>query len=149
MLQKPSPIARVTKAYRHLERLTELMRVMVKFGFGDLFDRLGLGDILVRARKLVGLSEGPPGLTRPQRLRLALEEMGLVFIKLGQYLSTRRDILSNDYLNEFSLLQDSVPALPLSEILGIIKAELDDDLLEDVSVIRWLPLLWARFTRPV
>jgi ubiquinone biosynthesis protein len=107
---------------------------MVKFGFGDLFDRLGLGDILIRARKLVGLAERSPGLTRPQRLRLALEEMGLVFIKLGQYLSTRRDILPDEYLEEFVRLQDSVPALPLGEVLEIIKGELDEEVLLDVSL---------------
>ncbi|MDR2141231.1 MAG: hypothetical protein LBR11_05465 [Deltaproteobacteria bacterium] len=133
MSPKTSPIARMTKAYRHLERLTELTRVMVKFGFGDLFDTLGLGVILVRARKLVGLAERPPGLTRPQRLTMALEEMGLVFVKLGQYLSTRQDIMPSEYLQEFARLQDSVPALPLSEILNIIKVELDEDLFMDVS----------------
>ncbi|MDR1576800.1 MAG: hypothetical protein LBT86_01035 [Deltaproteobacteria bacterium] len=130
---KVSPIARVTRAYRHLERLTELTRVMVKFGFGDLFNTLGLGDILIRARKLVGLSERPPGLTRPQRLTMALEEMGLVFVKLGQYLSTRQDITPAEYLKEFSRLQDAVPALPLAEVLSVIKGELDEDSLLEVA----------------
>jgi ubiquinone biosynthesis protein len=123
----------MTKAYRHLERLTELTRVMVKFGFGDLFNTLGFGDILIRARKLVGLAERPPGLTRPQRLTMALEEMGLVFVKLGQYLSTRQDITPADYLKEFARLQDAVPALPLEEVLNVIKGELDEDSLLEVS----------------
>ncbi|MDR1395878.1 MAG: hypothetical protein LBK52_06900 [Deltaproteobacteria bacterium] len=129
----PSPLSRITKAYRHLERLTELMRVMAKFGFGEIFDRLGIAEILMHARKLVGLKEGPPGLTRPQRLRLALEEMGLVFIKLGQYLSTRRDILPLPYVQELALLQDKVPALPSAEIREIIKKDLEDDVLLDIS----------------
>ncbi|MDR0550251.1 MAG: hypothetical protein LBI10_12725 [Deltaproteobacteria bacterium] len=130
---KSNPIARVTRAYRHLERLTELTRVMVKFGFGDLFNAIGLGDILIRARKLVGLAEKPPGLSRPKRLTLALEEMGLVFVKLGQYLSSRQDIIPVEYLEAFSTLQDSVPGLQLREVLNIISAELDEETLFEVS----------------
>jgi ubiquinone biosynthesis protein len=106
---------------------------MVKFGFGDLFNAIGLGDILIRARKLVGLAEKPPGLSRPKRLTLALEEMGLVFVKLGQYLSSRQDIIPVEYLEAFSTLQDSVPGLQLREVLNIISAELDEETLFEVS----------------
>lgn len=133
MPNKQSPILRLTRAYRHLERLTEVVRIMVKFGFGDLFDRFGLGDILIKARRLVGLTVPDNRPTRPLRLRQALEEMGPVFIKLGQYLSTRQDILPMDYLDELSLLQDSVAPIPAAQVRKIIAEELDNDVIFDVS----------------
>ena len=133
MSTNPSPIIRITRAYRHLERMTEIMRVMVKFGFGDLFDRMGFGDILTRARRLVGLVVTDRQLSRPKRLRMALEEMGLVFVKLGQYLSTRQDLLPGEYLDELSLLQDSVPPMPPDQVLRIIAEELDEGVLEELS----------------
>jgi ubiquinone biosynthesis protein len=133
MANRISPILRLTKAYRHLERLTEIIRVMVKFGFGDLFDRLGLGDVLGRARRLVGLVYLDRQQNRPRRLRRALEEAGLVFVKLGQYLSTRQDLLPNEYLEELSVLQDSVPPLGVEQVQKIISDELEDGLLLDLS----------------
>ncbi|MDR2302161.1 MAG: phosphotransferase [Deltaproteobacteria bacterium] len=133
MSEQKSPLTRISRAYRHFERLTEVMRIMVKFGFGDLFDRLGLGDILIRARRLVGLAVPDSRPTRPLRLRQALEEMGPVFIKLGQYLSTRQDILPADYLDELTHLQDSVPPIVASEVQKIIAQELDESVIVDIS----------------
>ncbi|MDR0620946.1 MAG: hypothetical protein LBJ61_03605 [Deltaproteobacteria bacterium] len=135
MSDKQNTIIRLSRAYRHLERLTEVIRIMVKFGFGDLFDRLGLGDILIRAKRLVGLAAPDSRPTRPLRLRQALEEMGPVFIKLGQYLSTRQDILPTEYLEEFSHLQDSVPPIPAEEVRRIIDEELDANAISEVSPV--------------
>jgi ubiquinone biosynthesis protein len=113
--------------------MTEIMRVMVKFGFGEVFDRLGFGDVLARARRLVGLVVGDHQLSRPKRLRLALEELGLVFVKLGQYLSTRQDLLPAEYLEELTLLQDSLPPIPPERVARIINEELDEGVLESLS----------------
>ncbi|MDR1486466.1 MAG: hypothetical protein LBT62_00505 [Deltaproteobacteria bacterium] len=132
-MSEQSPIVWLHRAYRHLERFTEIARIMVKFGFGDVFDRLGLGDILVRAKRLVGLSVTDHRLTRPKRLRLAMEELGLVFVKLGQYLSTRQDVLPKEYLDELALLQDTLPPIPTSEVRRIVSEELDSGLLTDIS----------------
>ena len=133
MSDQRSPIVRITRAYRHLERMTEIMRVMVKFGFGEALDRLGLGDVLARARRLVGLVPADRRLSRPRRLRRALEEMGPVFVKFGQYLSTRQDTLPAEYLDELSLLQDDVPPMPRERVLAILAEELDEGVLEDLS----------------
>ncbi|MDR0355865.1 MAG: hypothetical protein LBJ64_09065 [Deltaproteobacteria bacterium] len=133
MANPSSPIIRLTRAYRHLERLTELTRIMVKFGFDEIFDRIGLGDVLLRARRLVGLTVPDHRPTRPRRLRQALEEMGLVFVKLGQYLSTRQDILPPEYLAELAILQDSVPPMPSTEVERILKEELPEGIIEEIS----------------
>ncbi|MDR1166457.1 MAG: hypothetical protein LBO66_11450 [Deltaproteobacteria bacterium] len=131
---QPPSLLRITRAYRNVERITELMKVMVKFGFGDLFIAIGLGDLLLRVKRLAGLGKDSLGpLPRPKRLRLALEEMGLVFVKLGQYLSTRQDILPQEYIQEFALLQDNVQPIPFSEIKKIIAASLEENALLDVE----------------
>ncbi|MDR2352694.1 MAG: hypothetical protein LBF22_05930 [Deltaproteobacteria bacterium] len=126
------PFFGVTRAYRHMERVTELVKIMAKFGFGDLFQSIGLGDILQKVKKLAGASPKSP-LTRPRRLRLALEEMGLVFIKLGQYLSTRQDILPPEYLIEFSNLQDKVSPITYEEVKHILEESLDPATFLDIS----------------
>src|SRR3989304_3633620 len=61
---------------------------------------------------------------RAQRLRIALEELGPVFVKLGQLLSTRRDMLPEDIADEFAKLQDNVPPFPGAEARRIIESEL-------------------------
>lgn len=58
---------------------------------------------------------------RPQRIRLAIEELGPTFIKLGQILSTRPDLVSVDIMEELSLLQDQVPAFSSEEALKAIE----------------------------
>lgn len=64
---------------------------------------------------------------RPEHIRLALEELGTTFVKLGQILSTRGDLLPDDYQAELARLQDSAPPVPASAILDTIAAELGCD----------------------
>ena len=61
---------------------------------------------------------------RGQRLREALESLGPVFIKFGQLLSTRRDLLPDDIADELAKLQDQVPAFPVEDAIAIIEKEL-------------------------
>ena len=65
-----------------------------------------------------------PSLSRGERLRKAMEELGPVFIKFGQMLSTRRDLLPDDIADELAKLQDSVPAFPTRESVALIEAAL-------------------------
>lgn len=113
---------------RDLGRLQEIASVFVRHGFGDLVRRSGLAGVLERAGRL--LHREPAGerqeLRPPQRLRRALQELGPTFVKLGQVLATRVDLLPPEWIAELSLLQNAVPALPweavrpqLVEDLGI------------------------------
>jgi ubiquinone biosynthesis protein len=129
-----NPISKVTQAYRHVERITELMKVMVKFGFGDLFATMGLGDVILKVKRVMGVSKiDSSPYSRAKRLRLALEEMGLVYIKLGQYLSTRHDVLPLSYVEEFAKLQDSVPPIGFEDFKKIIKDNLDEGLFKEIE----------------
>lgn len=73
---------------------------------------------------LRGRERTSAGLARS--LRLALEDGGVTFVKLGQVLSTRPDLLAPEFVDELSLLQDNVPAAPWEQVREVLKAELDD-----------------------
>jgi len=117
------PIASLTKLsrfYRHMGRVTEVATVLVKFGFDDLLIRLGLNDLLDHVRGLVGLKMQDRHLSRPERVRLVMEELGVVFIKWGQYLSTRNDLIPEAHIAELTRLQNSVQPVPLEEIEHVL-----------------------------
>ncbi|AMM22696.1 hypothetical protein AX769_21475 (plasmid) [Frondihabitans sp. PAMC 28766] len=87
-----------------------------------------------RTREVVGIlaRQGIDSVRQPTavELRLALEELGPTFIKLGQLLSTRPDLLPPPYIRELSLLLSSVPPVPGTEIVTILEEELGSDITE-------------------
>lgn len=120
----------ITRTYRHLERLLEILGVAVKFGFDDLIDRLKIEQYLHLGRKIFSRKDlaDIEGLSRPKRLRLALEELGPTFVKMGQMLSTRADLLPPDFVIELVRLQDEVAPFPFEQIKEIIETELNTPL---------------------
>ncbi len=102
----------------HLTRSREIASVLIGHGW----------DYLLHSPQRTKLKpkdlQHRPTLTRPEHLRSALEELGTTFIKLGQILSTRADLLPPDYLAELSKLQDSAPAVPFEAIKEAILKEL-------------------------
>jgi ubiquinone biosynthesis protein len=104
--------------------------VFVKHGFGTLIDQMGVLSYLnIRKRIAKHTTENQfTKLTVGQRLRLSLEELGPTFIKLGQIISTRPDLLPQDIIEELEKLQDTVPPFPFEEVRNVIESELDDSL---------------------
>jgi ubiquinone biosynthesis protein len=84
---------------------------------------LGLERVVSAADGLIG-REPPESHTEAENLRLALEELGPTFIKLGQLLSTRADLLSSDYRAELTKLQDAAPRVPSAVVQEIVEREL-------------------------
>ncbi len=113
-------------AVRPLRRYREIIGVLVKYGFEDVVDRMGLARYQALGRRLFRLGERPGAkrLTRAARVRLALEELGPTFVKFGQALSTRVDLLPRDFIAELARLQDEVPPFPAAEAQATIEAEL-------------------------
>jgi len=115
-------------APRQLRRLREIVTVFVRYGFVDVVGRLRLAHYLALGRRLLfpwRSREGEAGpLTPPQRLRLAFQDLGPTFIKFGQALSLRADVLSPELVSELARLQDEVPALEPGQAEAAVESEL-------------------------
>lgn len=108
-------------------RLAELAQVLVRYGFADVARRLGLYEgVPAKVLRRLHLIEQAPDVpeTMGSRMRAALTELGPTFVKFGQILSTRPDLVGPAISAELSRLQDDVAALPFAEIKPIIEAEL-------------------------
>jgi ubiquinone biosynthesis protein len=117
-------IPRVGTAYRHLHRYRQVAMVLIKYGFGDFLDRLRLWEHVNIERRIFRRSHNFAHLTHAERLRLSLEELGPTFVKLGQILSTRPDLVPHDFILELEKLQDQVAPIPTTAAKEIIQSEL-------------------------
>jgi len=111
----------VIQAVRDLQRLREISKVVVKHGFGELLDRTRLWEALGRREVSERPSAAEARATSARRFRDTLAELGPTFIKLGQILSARPDIIPPDFIAELSTLQDRAPPLPLEQVLRLIE----------------------------
>jgi len=110
-------------AGRDLSRLREISSVLIRHGLGDLVRRTGLASALERAGQILHWSEvGKSAEIEPQeRFRRSLEELGPTFVKLGQVLSTRPDLLSPSWITELERLHSKVAPISFDEILPEIE----------------------------
>ncbi|MEA2064980.1 MAG: AarF/ABC1/UbiB kinase family protein [Patescibacteria group bacterium] len=104
---------------RKFKRSRQIMVVLVKYGLDYFIDRSKI-NLLTKIKKN---PKNYQALTLPERLRLALEELGPTFIKFGQILSTRPDFLPPTFIKELAKLQDQVPPFDSSEMQKVIKQE--------------------------
>src|SRR5450631_3644095 len=117
---------RINRSIRSIRRYLNIVRVLSTYGFDQALEMLGLADMLVRSRRLLR-SKSTPDIARlsaAERMRLALEELGPTFVKLGQLLSTRPDVIPHAFVHEFEKLQDNVPSFPFAEVTSQLVQEL-------------------------
>ncbi len=116
----------IGRTYRHLTRYRQILTVFFKYGFGDLVDLLKIDQYIEIGLQMISRNrrERLERMTRAERMRLAMEELGPTYIKLGQVLSTRPDLIPVDFIRELSKLQDEVPPFPFDEVRQIITREL-------------------------
>src|SRR5580765_3878600 len=109
---------------RNLGRLTEIAQVAVRHGFGYFFERHKLTDLIPGRRDGTELLEGSAS-ERGQHLREMLDELGPTFVKFGQLLSMRPDIVPPDIITELRGLQDDVRPFSFDEVQRLIREELE------------------------
>ena len=125
----------------NLKRLQEIIKVLSKYEFGYLIEKIKLKHKIPFVspsydyESLEELDE-----TTPERLRLVLQELGPTFIKLGQTLSTRPDLVGRKIANEFAKLQDDNPPIEFDVIRGVVERELGHPLDEIFSSFESKPL---------
>jgi ubiquinone biosynthesis protein len=92
-----------------------------------LIDKLGIFDYLNIKKRFGGVeADNDSKLSIGERLRLSLEELGPTFVKLGQIISTRPDIIPSEVISELEKLQDAVPPFSFSDVKSLIESEFDD-----------------------
>lgn len=130
---------------QHLRRYREIIFVFIKYGFGAIIDNIGILKHINVRRKILKQTndENIAKLSRGERLRLALEELGPTFIKMGQILSTRSDILPKDVIKELEKLQDKAPAFSFDEVKSVIQNEFGESLEEAYAEFEPTPLAAA------
>lgn len=124
-------IRRFGKTIRNAARFREILSVFAKHGFDDLTSALHLDKYLDMGGKYFKLApRADRHLTRPERFRTALEELGPAFIKLGQMIGNRPDLIPPDWAVELEKLQDAVPPFPAADAKAQVEAQFGAPLAE-------------------
>src|SRR6056297_3736515 len=111
------------KHYRHFQRYSEIAQIFVRNGLGFIISQLDLNKYLP-FKERISHKERPTGKMLAVRIREVLQELGPAYIKLGQLLSTRADILPPIFIKELQKLQDRVPSESFELIEEFLKKEL-------------------------
>lgn len=102
---------------RAAPRLVQILRVLVK-------------------HKFLGALRGKNHWPSPSEVRETFEELGLTFIKFGQVLALRRDVLPDEYINELELLHDKLPAMAFGEVRETVEAQLGEPIASFVLIVQ-------------
>src|SRR3989344_144114 len=110
---------------KELERLREIIDVLFEQEFGYFIDKLQLRTHLLFHKRIdrKRFTKEYDASSMPVRLRISMEKLGGGFVKLGQLLSLRPDLISKEYVDEFSKLQDNVEEIPYEDVVNVIESE--------------------------
>lgn len=124
------------KTISNLGRFKDMVTILIRYGFKDLMKRFHLpgSHLVMKAQKTDW------ELSTHQRIRLALEELGPTFIKFGQILSLRIDLLPAELIRELQKLQDEVPPLPFAEIQHLLEENLGAKVEDFFSIFEKEPI---------
>ncbi len=142
------PGIELARSYKYLGRYRQVVGVLIKHGFGEVLDRMNIaGYVQLGGRRL--FSRKPPDTTQswPERIRLALEELGPSFVKMGQIMSTRPFLIPPELVNELAKLQDQVAPFPFEEVKQAIKREFDQPIEELFSEFDEEPIAAASLSQ--
>jgi ubiquinone biosynthesis protein len=128
---------------RDANRFRQILVVLVRHGFGALVERLQLDERWLVKKLLERGAAEAERLPLERRVVLAIHDLGSTFVKLGQILSTRPDLLPPALVAELETLQDAVPPLPFDEVRAVLRAELGRELEDVYDDFRPAPLASA------
>lgn len=111
---------------KNINRLRQIINILIRHGFGELVSQLHIFRFYILGKRFfASRSDDAKAHKSPaERLRLALEELGPTFVKLGQLLSTRADWFPDEWSIEFKKLQDKVPPFPYEQVKELVESEL-------------------------
>jgi ubiquinone biosynthesis protein len=117
---------RIGQQLRELNRLRHIAEILARNGLGMLLDQTELGRLLPGSwrRRAERANEQLARMSIPERVRHTLEDLGPTYIKLGQLLSGRGDLLPAGYIEELTKLLDAAPAFPYEQVVRQIEHEL-------------------------
>lgn len=130
------------QSYQDLMRLRHIAQILIKNGLGFVIDQMGLNRLLTLRRRSKE-AEQASSYSMPERVRLTLEELGPTFVKLGQLMSTRPDILPPQYIAELSKLLDAVPPFECEVVVETVESELEGSLDELFATFAHTPVASA------
>jgi ubiquinone biosynthesis protein len=134
---------RLDQTISSFARLRQIANTLVRHGLSMWVDRTRLRYFLSVGGLIRRLRPPKQALTLPQRLRSAMEELGPTFIKLGQMLSMRPDMIPLTWALEFAKLQDATPAFPSAQAIAIVEEELEKPLSELFATFNPEPIACA------
>lgn len=130
-----------------IRRLFKITKVVIKYRLDDLLFDIPILPFWVRIFKKFlpwrWFRRKPLSISRGDRIRLSFEELGPVFVKFGQMLSTRQDLLPADILSSLASLQDNVPPFPTEQSISLIESQLGMKVSEAFSQFNYQPLASA------
>ena len=115
----------IFQTFRHLQRYQQIGRILTRYGFGHILTQLGIGRAITPGLERLRFSSAEILRATPaERVRMVVEELGPTFIKLGQILSTRADLIGRDLADELSQLQSKTPPDPPEVVRATVEEEL-------------------------
>ena len=138
-------ISKLSRTYRNVKRYRQIWTILFRYGFDDVLDKLKIDYYIQLGKKIIPKFKPQEleTITTAQRLRLAFEELGPTFVKLGQMLSVRPDLIPESYINEFQKLQDEVPPFPSEQAILEIETHLGNPVDQLFSSFEQAPLAAA------
>ena len=129
-------------SYKYLGRYREIATVLIKYGFGFIVDKLNKESVAGNVTTH-GPGSSVKKMTTGQRLRFAFEELGPTYIKIGQIISTRKDLFDDDIISELSKLRDDVEQFDDYIAMDLLDKELGVSRKEVFSYISESPIAAA------
>ncbi len=128
---------------KKLKRFKDIVATLAKYGFDEVVDRLDVPG----ANFLHGIVPVDRSLNLFQRIRIVLEELGPTFVKFGQIMSLRPDLLPKELLTELEKLQDNVPPVPSADIIPVIEQRLGQPIVEVFADFQYVPVAAASLSQ--